>query len=115
MALLSYTARPKRCKLLHVSQIVKTWDESRHPESYMGRSTCKVCYARSEVTGSMAAGGLAGRRMPDGAPVPRVYRACSGCKVNLCPGCFDSWDHVHNRPKGRGVVILCSTVMDETS
>ena len=100
-------------RVKHASEIVKTWDDNHHPETYMGKSQCRVCYTKSVRVRSMAAGGRAGRRMPDGSPIPQVRTACAGCKVNMCEGWFDAWDHHACQPKRHGVVTLCGIMMSD--
>ena len=62
----------------------------------MSRGWCKVCMEVAKKDGKVTTGTP---KMPDGKWVPKVRYVCKVCKVHLCHGCKDAWDHQHNRPK----------------
>ena len=71
------------------------WDANRNMKKSMSRGWCKVCSETAKKAGSMT---HKSAKMPDGTWVPKSLYVCKVCKVNLCRGCKDLWDHEHNRP-----------------
>ena len=71
------------------------WDANRNMKKSMSRGWCKVCSETAKKAGSMT---HKSAKMPDGTWVPKSFYVCKVCKVNLCCGCKDLWDHEHNRP-----------------
>jgi hypothetical protein len=72
------------------------WDANRHMVKSMPRGWCVACMAVAKKDGKVTSGEP---KMPDGKWVPKPVWVCKVCKVNLCQGCKDSWDHGRNRPK----------------
>ena len=68
----------------HINNI-KVWDSNRN-KKIMARGRCVVCLAAARRARS-------GDYLPNGSRIPHRSCGCNLCKVNLCEGCFDKWDH----------------------